>query len=75
MLPCKLNKRQRTTVDAPLNMFACHAVTAEAVSQLEAALQRFLSPHRLATKSVDGRMNVWDLGERKHISTWKVSSA
>ena len=41
--------------------------------QAKFALQQYLGAHRLATKSVDGRMTVWDLEERKLISTWKVS--
>lgn len=35
---------------------------------------RYFSAHRLATKSVDGRMTVWDLEARTQISTWKVPS-
>ncbi|DBB08847.1 hypothetical protein WJX82_004976 [Trebouxia sp. C0006] len=35
---------------------------------------QFLSQNRLATKSVDGRMCVWDLAARKQLSSWKVPS-
>ena len=37
-------------------------------------LQQFLCQNRLATKSVDGRMCVWDMAARKQLSSWKVSS-
>ena len=33
---------------------------------------RFLPGGRLASKSHDGRMCVWDLGARRQLSTWKV---
>ena len=36
-------------------------------------VQRFLTPERLATKSVDGRMCIWDMAARRQLSTWKVS--
>ena len=36
-------------------------------------LQQFLSENQLATKSVDGRMNVWDLSQKKQTASWKVS--
>ena len=58
---------------APANTFACQPGTGEVVTQPLVPLQQFLSPHRLATKSVDGRMNVWDVEEKKQMSTWKVS--
>lgn len=35
---------------------------------------RFLTPERLATKSVDGRMCIWDMAARRQLSTWKVPS-
>ncbi len=37
-------------------------------------LQQFLCQNRLATKSVDGRMCVWDMAARKQLSSWKVSN-
>lgn len=33
---------------------------------------RILPGNRLATKSGDGRMIVWDLAAKKQISCWKV---
>ena len=34
---------------------------------------RFLPGGRLATKSADGAMNVWNIAARSHIASWKVS--
>ena len=33
---------------------------------------RFLRGSRLATKSLDGRMLVWDTAKRLHLASWKV---
>jgi len=33
---------------------------------------RFLAGSRLATKSLDGRMLVWDTVKRLHLASWKV---
>ncbi len=37
-------------------------------------LQRFLPGGRLATKSADGRMFVWDLASLEALAGWKVPS-
>ena len=36
---------------------------------------RFLAGGRLASKSLDGRMLVWDTAQRLQLASWKVSSA
>lgn len=36
---------------------------------------RFLPGGRLASKSRDGRMCVWDLAARRQLATWKVCRA
>lgn len=36
---------------------------------------RFLPGGRLASKSLDGRMLVWDTARRLQLASWKVSSA
>ena len=35
---------------------------------------RFLAGGRLASKSLDGRMLVWDTAQRLQLASWKVSS-
>ena len=36
---------------------------------------RFLAGGRLASKSLDGRMLVWDTAQRLQLASWKASSA
>ena len=36
---------------------------------------RFLAGGRLASKSMDGRMLVWDTARRLQLASWKVRSA
>lgn len=35
-------------------------------------MQRFLPGHKLATKSADGRMYVWNLPSMESVAAWKV---